>query len=85
MKLDVRAAALTLSLTWGLGLLLMTWWLLIWEGPDPQPVFLSRFYLGYRVTWGGSFIGLGWALADGLLGGAVLAWLYNRFARRAGT
>jgi hypothetical protein len=26
----------------------------------------------------GSVIGLIWALVDGLIGGAILAWLYNR-------
>lgn len=81
MKLDVKAAAMTLALTWGLGLFLMTWWLIMWEGSSSEPVFLSRFYLGYRINLMGSFIGMGWALLDGLFGGFVLAWLYNRMAR----
>ena len=85
MKLNVKAAAITLALIWGLGLLFMTWWLLLWEGPDPEPNFLSKFYLGYRVTWSGSFIGLVWALLDGFVGGAALAWLYNQFAGNGGS
>jgi hypothetical protein len=81
MKLDVKAAAMTLALTWGLGLFLMTWWLIMWEGGSSEPIFLSRFYLGYRISPAGSFIGLGWALVDGWIGGFVMAWLYNRLAR----
>ena len=81
MKLDAKAAANTLALTWGLGLFLMTWWLILWEGTSGEPIFLSRFYLGYRISPAGSLIGLGWALLDGWIGGFVLAWLYNRMAR----
>jgi hypothetical protein len=84
MKLDLKAAANTLALTWGLGLFLMTWWLIAWEGASQDPIFLSKFYLGYRVSPLGSVIGLLWALLDGWIGGAVLAWLYNAFARGGG-
>jgi hypothetical protein len=81
MKLDLKAAANTLALTWGLGLFLMTWWLMAWEGASQDPIFLSKFYIGYRVSPLGSVIGLAWALLDGWIAGAVLAWLYNSFAR----
>ena len=81
MKLDLKAAANTLALMWGLGLFTMTWWLIIWDGASQDPNLLSKFYIGYRVTPLGSVIGLGWALLDGWIAGALLVWLYNRFAR----
>jgi membrane associated rhomboid family serine protease len=30
----------------------------------------------------GSLIGLAWGLLDGLIGGAIFAWLYNRLAAK---
>ncbi|MCH8854592.1 MAG: bacteriophage holin [Planctomycetes bacterium] len=80
MKLNVKAFALTGGLLWGVGLLGMTWWLIMLEGASDEPIWISRFYLGYRVTPLGSLIGLLWALPDGLIGGALFAWVYNRFA-----
>jgi hypothetical protein len=44
--------------------------------------FIGRIYRGYSISPGGSFIGLIWALFDGLIGGAIFAWLYNLIATR---
>ena len=38
-------------------------------------------YRGYSISPTGSLIGLLWALPDGMIGGAVLAWVYNAFAK----
>ena len=32
MKLNVKAFALTCAIIWGLGLFLMTWWLILFDG-----------------------------------------------------
>ncbi|MFQ5495170.1 MAG: hypothetical protein ACE5EX_07290, partial [Phycisphaerae bacterium] len=56
-------------------------WLIAWEGPSEERMWLSRIYLGYRATPLGSLIGLAWALPDGAVAGVLFAWLYNRFAR----
>ena len=80
MKLNVKAFALTAGLLWGIGLFAMTWWVIAWEGAADRTNFISTFYLGYRFTPLGSLIGLAWALPDGLIGGAIFAWLYNRLA-----
>ena len=42
---------------------------------------IARVYRGYSFTFVGSLIGFAWAFVDGLIGGALLAWLYNRFAK----
>ena len=78
MKLDVRAFALTCGLLWGIGLFLLTWWIIFFDGPTTDPTFLGRIYRGYTLTPLGSLVGLAWAWVDGFIGGAIFAWLYNR-------
>lgn len=80
MRLDIKAFALTCGLIWGIGLFLMTWWIIALEGATGEVPFIGRIYIGYAITPAGSVIGLLWALLDGLVGGAVFAWLYNRLA-----
>ncbi|MCK5795327.1 MAG: bacteriophage holin [Anaerolineales bacterium] len=80
MKLNVKAFAVTCALVWGFGLLLITWWIILLDGPSDTIPFIGRIYRGYSLTPGGSFIGFAWALIDGAIGGAVFSWLYNRAA-----
>ena len=80
MKLNVKAFALSTGILWAAGVFFMTWWLILLEGASHDKVILGRFYLGYHVSPLGSLVGLLWALPDGAIGGAIMAWLYNRFA-----
>ena len=82
MKLNVKAFALTCGIIWGAGLFLLTWWIISFEGVTGDVTLIGRLYKGYRISPLGSIIGLIWAFADGLIGGAVFAWLYNLFAGR---
>jgi len=82
MQLNVKAFAVTCGLIWGFGLCAITWWVILFDGPSADPTFIARVYRGYSLTPLGSLIGLAWALVDGLIGGAVFAWLYNTLARR---
>ncbi len=83
MKLNIKAFALACGIIWGVGLLLITWWIILFEGqvdisaPGYTPPFLGLIYRGYSFTITGSLIGFAWAFFDALVGGAVLAWLYN--------
>lgn len=83
MKLDLKAFAFACSILWGSVIFLVTWWIIILDGASGDPTWLGQIYRGYSISVGGSFIGLVWGLVDGLIGGAVLAWLYNRFAKSA--
>ena len=83
MKLDVRAFALTCAIVWGIGLFTATWWIILMDGPSDRATFISSLYRGYSLTPVGSLIGLVWAVVDGLIGGALFAWLYNWFQSRA--
>ncbi|AQT66960.1 hypothetical protein STSP2_00098 [Anaerohalosphaera lusitana] len=82
MKLNVKAFALACGLIWGLGVLLMTWYMIAIEGPSDDKFFLGRFYLGYNLTALGSVIAMVWGFFDALIGGAIFAWLYNFLSRK---
>lgn len=80
MKLNVKAMALTIGILWGASVFLMTWWLIARGEMLGEKTPLGMFYLGYEVSAKGSFIGLLWAVPDGMIGGAILALLYNKLA-----
>ncbi len=84
MKLNVLAFGLTCGLVWGLGVLVLTWWVIAFEGQTGEPTILGLVYRGYTVSAAGSLIGLVWGLGDGLVGGVIFAWLYNVLAGRLG-
>ena len=77
MKINVKAFALAVGVWWGLGLFALTWWMILLHGATGDPTLIGRVYRGYNVSPLGSFIGLAWGFVDGIVGGAVLAWLYN--------
>ena len=77
MNLNIKSFALSIAILWGLGLFLMTWWIIAFDGTSTETTLLSRCYRGYSFTAMGSIIGLAWAFFDGLIGGAIFAWLYN--------
>lgn len=83
MKLDVKAFGLACGLVWGLGLFLLTWWIIAFEGATGDATFIGRLYRGYSITPFGSLIGLAWAFVDGLIGGLIFAWLYNLLAEKS--
>ena len=82
MKLNIKAFALTCALVWGAGLFLLTWWIIAIRGASGDITFIGRMYYGYSISPLGSVIGLAWALVDGLIGGAVFAWIYNTLVAR---
>ena len=77
MKLNVWPFALACALLWGLGLFALTWWVIAFEGSTGEELVIGKLYRGYNVSPLGSVIGLVWAFFDGLIGGAIFAWLYN--------
>jgi len=81
MKLNVKGFGLATGLIVGFGLLFITWWIIMFEGQTGDTTLVGRVYLGYQISWAGSFFGLLWGLIDGFIGGAVFAWLYNYFSK----
>jgi hypothetical protein len=82
MKLNIKAFALACSLLGGIGIFFLTWWVIAFEGPTGELTFIGHVYRGYTVTPLGSLIGMVWGFFDGLIGGAIFAWLYNLLTRR---
>ena len=89
MKLNVKALGLAAGLLWGGGILvvgLAATYLKVqegssWYGKDFL-LAMASIYPGYRGTpeMGASVIGALYGFVDGLVGGMIFAWLYNRLA-----
>jgi len=77
LKLNVKAFALSSGLFIGLGIFFMTWWIILFEGSTKDPTIIGLVYRGYNISPLGTVYGLIWGFFDGMIGGAILAWLYN--------
>ncbi len=81
MQLSVKATAIAAAILWGGGLLFVGlvnrfcpdygWWFL---------KAMDSIYPGYHVAFGlkNLLAGVGYAIFDGLVAGAIFAWLYNK-------
>ena len=83
MKLNIKAFALACGTIWGLGLFGLTWWIIALEGITNEVTMIGRLYPGYTISPLGSLLGLLYGFVDAFIGGAILAWLYNRIAGRS--
>lgn len=84
MRFNVIALAVTGALLWGGAMLVVTTAALVW--PNYGRTFLevvSSIYPGYHPgpSIGSVVTGTLYAVVDGAIGGAVLAWLYNLLSR----
>lgn len=77
MKLNVTAFALASGLLVGLGLFLVTWFVIALDGSTGEVTVISRVFRGYTISPLGSAIGLLWGFVAGLVGGAIFAGLHN--------
>lgn len=82
MKLNIKAFSLSIGLLWGFGLFFITWWLILLEGASGDVTIIGRVYRGFNISPIGSVIGFLWGFVDGIIGGAVLAWLYNTLSEK---
>ncbi len=83
MKLDVKAMAFTIGLVWGAAMLLTGVAYVISGGyAEAFLDVMASVYPGYHASsnFGDVIVGTLYGLVDGAVGGAVIAWLYNRFA-----
>lgn len=84
MKLDIKGMAIAVALVWSAAILVVGIANLIW--PNYGQAFLelvASIYPGYTAgaSVGQLILGTLYGLVDGAVGGAVIAWLYNLFAR----
>lgn len=81
-RIQAGVLAVACGLIGGLGLFIMTVWLLLEDGPQvgSHLQLLSNYFIGYSVTWWGSLVGLFYgALTGGILGWAI-GYIYNTIA-----
>lgn len=71
--------AIVCGLVAGIGLFLMTAWLLIKDGPHvgEHLQLLSNYFIGYSVTWWGSIVGLFYGAMFGGVVGWAIGTIYN--------
>ena len=82
LRLNAMATGVALGVVVGLGLFVATNWLILKGGEHvgPHLALLGQFLIGYKVTFLGSVIGLGYGLVSGFVVGFMIAALHNRFA-----
>jgi hypothetical protein len=83
VALQAGVLALVSAVIGGLGLFLMTVWLVIKGGPrvGQHLSLISQYLVGYSVTWKGSIVGLFYGALIGGIVGWMVAKIYNWVAR----
>lgn len=79
MRLNATVHGLVFGLTLGFIIFIATIWLVIKGGPvvGPNLSLLGQFFIGYRVTFLGSFVGFLYGLITGFILGSFIATVYN--------
>jgi hypothetical protein len=79
-RIKADALALVCGLFGGLGLFVMTVWLVLKGGPQPGQhlQLLSQYFIGYTVTWLGAFVGLLYGIVTGGIIGWAIGTTYNK-------
>jgi len=80
-KLNVKAFGLACGIIWGAAILLLGLINIVSSWGSGWVVLMSTLYPGYVPTFLGSIIGAIWGFFDAGIGGLLLAWLYNKFAK----
>ena len=84
MRFNVKGLALASGILWGVAMLGMGLANLVWSSYGQQFLqTMSSVYPGYHATRSvvEVIVGTLYGVVDGVIGGAVFAWLYNQFAR----
>lgn len=83
LRLNARAWGIAIGLLLGLGIFLATVLLVLKGGPNvgPHLALIGSYLPGYRVTWGGAFIGFIYLFVIGYAIGRIIGGVYNALAR----
>lgn len=87
MKMNIKALAIAVGGVWAAGVLLVGLAHLVWPGYGGAFLDLTAsVYPGFHPANGlaAVIVGTVYALVDGAIGGAAIAWLYNTVAAGAG-
>ena len=80
MKFNTKAFAVASGLIYGFVLLISVLWLVA-RGYSNQQTLLSMVYPGLTISPLGSLLGLVYGFFDGVIIGALFAWLHNHLAK----
>ena len=80
-KLNVKAFGLAVGIVWGVGMFVLGIIAMAFGYGDRFVEILSSLYIGYKATFLGSIVGAVWGFIDAGIGGIIVAWLYNKFAK----
>jgi hypothetical protein len=82
LRLNAKVWGLSFGLLGGLGLFVSTVILVLKGGErvGPHLSLLSIYFPGYRVTWGGAFLGFVYMFVIGYAIGRLIGAVYNRLA-----
>lgn len=80
LHLNGNITGLALGIVSGLTIFVATVVLVVKGGPHvgQHLQLLNQFFIGYTVTWPGSFVGLFYGFVTGYMAGWIIAWIYNR-------
>jgi len=84
MKFSEKQLALACAILWGAVMLLVGLANVVWSGYGQDFLrLMASVYPGYHAGASLSQVAIGtvYGIVDGLLGGFVFAWLYNRLAQ----
>jgi hypothetical protein len=83
MKFDEKGLALACAILWGAAMLFMCVANMVWSGYGQEFLkVMASVYPGYHAVGNISQVVIGtvYGILDGLAGGFVFGWLYNRLA-----
>jgi len=82
VRFNATVQGIVTGLVLGLVVFVATLWLVIKGGPvvGPHLALLGQYFIGYRVTLAGSFIGFAWGFIVGFALGFFVTAMYNRVA-----
>ena len=79
VRLSGQVLGLVMGFVGAIVIFAATNWLVI-KGGDvvgPHLGLLSQFFIGYSVTFAGSFIGAAYGFLVGYISGLLIGWIYN--------
>lgn len=82
-KLSIKGVALASGVLWGFGVLMVGICSRVWPGYGGMFLeLIASVYPGYHASSSVAsiLVGTGYAFLDGAIGGALFAWLYNKFS-----
>lgn len=79
LRLNGHVLGFVLGIIGALGIFAATNWLVIKGGDQvgPHLGLLDQFFIGYSVTFAGSFVGAAYFFITGYAAGLIIGWIYN--------